>query len=369
VCGTFQDLAAPVIYSAAKEEYLSLIQSADSNIAGQLERERALFHLNHAEIGRILAQKLELPEVFVDAVAFHHNRDRLRELVESEVIADAVHSASLFPHFINTWHGDDVEALLAFLTEHSPVDKADGFVQDVQNDFAHLYGFFQDGGTPDTQLTELVEQITREAADNTTKLVSTVNEFMQQAASTGAQMNRFLKGGEDPEDKSMRDPLTGVLNREGFVEKAEELLAKATRYGIGFGVAYLGLDEFNENNARHGAEVKEAALTAIANELRQTTTEKGLVGRLGNDKFVVFLNECNETDATELLEAARSRIAARSMTRGKNSVQTTISAGIVYVRPTNRQYKLDVLLRAAEKFMHEARGDGGDQIKLRVIKM
>ena len=48
----------------------ALLEDATIDAKTRLERERALFALDHAAVGRMVAQKLELPDLFVDAVAF-----------------------------------------------------------------------------------------------------------------------------------------------------------------------------------------------------------------------------------------------------------------------------------------------------------
>jgi HD-like signal output (HDOD) protein len=97
-CGIFQDFAVPLTYSLAKEKVLGWLRDPALDAQARLQSERAVFRLDHAEIARMIAQKLELPEMFVDAVAFHHNATSLHEFVSKPVLADATYVASLFPH-------------------------------------------------------------------------------------------------------------------------------------------------------------------------------------------------------------------------------------------------------------------------------
>ena len=68
VVGLFQDFALPVMYATARDRFLRILQDSERNVLKQLQQERELFGMDHAEVGRILAQKLQLPDPFVDAI-------------------------------------------------------------------------------------------------------------------------------------------------------------------------------------------------------------------------------------------------------------------------------------------------------------
>src|SRR5688500_9508462 len=147
-CGLFQDFAIPVMFSAARDKQFPLLQNADIDCQSRLQKEREIYRLDHAEIGRIVAQKLELPDMFVDAVAFHHDPERLKQFSGSPVLADAVYLASLFPHLLNGWNRKDAEQIRTFLkskggTEHRM--DVDQFFEGVQEEFDQLYAYFESG--------------------------------------------------------------------------------------------------------------------------------------------------------------------------------------------------------------------------------
>jgi HD-like signal output (HDOD) protein len=188
--GLFQDFALTVMYSVAKEPYLAIIADVQASTRGQLNRERELFRFDHAEVGRILAQRMELPELYVDLIGFHHDYERLTELVEQQLLREAAYVAALMPHMMTGWSRSDADALAEFLKEHSPSTELEAFVNDVQQEFAKLYAFFHEGEGPQAHLAELLTQAAREAADNTTELVGKLNSLVRDAAMTGMQANK-----------------------------------------------------------------------------------------------------------------------------------------------------------------------------------
>ncbi len=187
VAGLFQDFALPVMHSVDKQ-YVILLRDTHTDVPGQLGAERQLFGTDHAEVGRALAQKLELPELFVDIVAFHHDYDRLTEFVEAAALREATHAAAFMPHLLSGWNPHDAYALAAFLRQHARGTELPQFLADVQAEFATLYGYFNDGQTPQAELTQLLSRAAQEVADQTTQLVQAVNETLQDAAARGVPL-------------------------------------------------------------------------------------------------------------------------------------------------------------------------------------
>jgi diguanylate cyclase (GGDEF)-like protein len=334
----------------------------------QLQKERGLFRMDHAEAGRIMAQKLALPDLFVDAIAFHHNLEKLNEFVENEGLADAVYVASLFPHPLSEWHRENVDALCVCLREHAESIDAKEYLAEVQREFYKVYSFFHKGAAPETQLTDLFESATREAANNTTELVGTVNELMRQAATAGMEMNDLLRQQDQLQEKTTRDPLTGVLNREGFNAEANELLAKAARYGIGFAVAYLDIDQFKTLNDTFSHEFGDFALKTMVAGVTEAMPQNQLLGRMGGDEFVVVLNDCTEERAKQILDHVLSNVGGKTVRKRNHATQIFVSAGLVYVCPTSRKQELDALVCAADKLMYQAKRAGGNQLQMQSIQ-
>jgi len=365
VAGLFQDFAVTVMYSTAREPLLAMLQDPDSCVREQLQKERELFRLDHAEVGRLLAQKLELPELFVDAIAFHHNYERLTELIEKEALRDATYAASLLPHILETWAREDVDALSEFIQQKAPATDLSTYLTSVQEEYSQLYSFFHEGEVPEAQLTALLEQTAREASDKTQELVGTVNELMQNVAAMGAEVDRRVK---TLEDDAARDNLTGLLNRGGITDPAKEMLAKAARYGSGFAVVYLDIDKFKQINDSLGHDIGDQVLKTVAAELTQSLPTDALIGRMGGDEFVALFNDCTERDATEIGRRIVSAVGNQSARKGDTVITLGASVGLLYVCPTNQPQDLDTAIKMADKLMYLAKRGGGSQVEVRTIR-
>lgn len=359
----FQDFAMAILYAVGREPMGVLLHDPQIGCRVLLQKERDLFRLDHAEMGRVVAQKLELPDLFVDAVAFHHSLDNLKEMLGKDTLAEAVHVASLFPHCLDAWNGQDAEELRQFLAAHAKGADPAALLEVIQREFNQIYGYFENGGKPRMNLAELLEAASREAADNTTRMVGTVHELLQQAASTGREMHQILKQSSDLEDAVNRDPLTGALNREGLNSRAGELLGKVSRYGVPMAVVYLDVDRFKTLNDTCGHACGDMALQQLASTIRGCVRQTDLLARLGGDEFLLLLSDCSEQDAAGVVERILSQMAGKTMTDGKgHSAAATLSAGFLWVPPKTRVASLDSLVSAADQLMYQAKRAGGNRV-------
>ena len=81
-----------------------------------------------------------------------------------------------------------------------------------------------------------------------------------------------------------RDPLTGLLTREGFERAAHHILLRPNVV-----VLFVDLDDFKDINDVFGHAAGDAALVHTARILTTWTGSRGTVGRLGGDEFVAAL--------------------------------------------------------------------------------
>ncbi|MFE2943411.1 GGDEF domain-containing protein [Streptomyces sp. NPDC059255] len=82
-----------------------------------------------------------------------------------------------------------------------------------------------------------------------------------------------------------RDPLTGLLGRDGYTAKARQITA---RYGDHALVVLVDLDHFKEvNDGPGGHAAGDRVLAVTATRLTAWAGSRGAVGRLGGDEFAV----------------------------------------------------------------------------------
>ena len=82
------------------------------------------------------------------------------------------------------------------------------------------------------------------------------------------------------------DQLTGLLNTEGFIQECEHILGNIKEDSLEYGVIIIDVYDFNKINKIYGVHTADRVLSEIGKRL---TTKSKVVGRLGDDEFVVFV--------------------------------------------------------------------------------
>lgn len=153
---------------------------------------------------------------------------------------------------------------------------------------------------------------------------------------------------------SQTDPLTQLLNRNGFEEGARRLLAAAP--GQRVGLLYLDLDRFKPVNDQHGHPTGDALLKAVALRLRHALRPADLVARLGGDEFAVLLPQLH--DAGDAATVAAKLLQAVSAPYHIGELELEIGVSVGYsVAPTGAT-ELETLVASADAHLYEAKRAG-----------
>jgi diguanylate cyclase (GGDEF)-like protein len=147
------------------------------------------------------------------------------------------------------------------------------------------------------------------------------------------------------------DPLTGLLNRRGFDERAEVEVAHARRDEAPLALATFDLDHFKQVNDRHGHEVGDRVLAQVGAVLVESAREIDVVARIGGEEFVVLLPGATVAGAVEFTERIRRAIADKD--DGLPSIQ--VSAGVA---ASSGPTEIGSLLQRADGALYAAKRAG-----------
>lgn len=193
----------------------------------------------------------------------------------------------------------------------------------------------------DTIWVDGTAEATRDASGAVTGYIGSVHDLSERKLAEEAL--RLL---------SLRDELTGVWNRRGLFELAEEHWRRAREDGSTILVMYGDVDAFKEINDTHGHAAGDQALIAVAGALQASCRNSDVVARIGGDEFIVMSSHDNESDATAGEVAMRARLqmhlAAASV---RHRFAVTMSVGTAHC--TGAEARFEVLLSQADKALYE----------------
>ncbi|MDP2848315.1 MAG: EAL domain-containing protein [Humidesulfovibrio sp.] len=171
------------------------------------------------------------------------------------------------------------------------------------------------------------------------------------------------KAEETLQERTFRDPLTGLANRALFMDRLEQSMERSRRrLNYLYAVLFLDLDRFKPINSSLGHAAGDKVLRAVAERIKGVARGLDTVARCGADEFALILEELKGPG--EALRVAR-RICdelARPMELHGNALHFTASIGVVlgpadYAQP-------EELLQDAGIAMEHARTLGGGKVKV-----
>lgn len=90
--------------------------------------------------------------------------------------------------------------------------------------------------------------------------------------------------------KALHDPLTGLANRDLFIDRLEQAIADSKRSRSVKAVMVIDLNDFKVINDTFGHAAGDQVLTTIARRLKSSLRATDTVARLGGDEFGILLS-------------------------------------------------------------------------------
>lgn len=105
---------------------------------------------------------------------------------------------------------------------------------------------------------------------------------------------------------AVTDQLTGILNRKGFYQNIEQMVAKikSGKMKSCFSVMFIDLDNFKTYNDTFGHDIGDLLLQSMAKIFENVCKDQGIVSRYGGDEFIMVLY----TDDRQILEGIAQQI-------------------------------------------------------------
>lgn len=153
--------------------------------------------------------------------------------------------------------------------------------------------------------------------------------------------------------EALIDPLTGVLNRRGFIDAAERELARAQRYGRPFALAYADVRGLKAVNDTQGHLAGDGLIRQATRLLEDSARADDVVGRLGGDEFGVLLVEQNQEGADAVASRIREALPPRRAELGLDILWDLTIGTAVFPEDGS---DVEELLRVADKRLYEQRG-------------
>lgn len=161
------------------------------------------------------------------------------------------------------------------------------------------------------------------------------------------------------EQRSTHDPLTGVLNRRGFLQFFGRVRARQQRSDVPLSLMAIDLDHFKAINDQFGHTQGDKVLVQVASTIMRSTRQCDYVARFGGEEFVVLMPD------TALGQAQQLALRIQSLLRDSHQPGVpacTVSIGIAEQQAACES--LDSLFSRADMALYRAKANGRNRAEV-----
>jgi diguanylate cyclase (GGDEF)-like protein len=159
---------------------------------------------------------------------------------------------------------------------------------------------------------------------------------------------------------AMVDGLTGLFVRRYFDARLEEEVQRARRYGAGFSIVMMDIDNFKELNDTHGHQAGDQVLRAVASIVRREMRAVDTAARYGGEEISFILPRTGVVEAHNVAERVRGQVAGFETEAG---LSVTASFGVASY-PESGASDADELLALADRALYRAKRAGKNRVEI-----
>jgi multidomain signaling protein FimX len=127
---------------------------------------------------------------------------------------------------------------------------------------------------------------------------------------------------------SSQDLVTGLYNRNHFLESLDGAVERAVNAGKSSSLAYIRIDRFASLQAEIGLGDSDRLLAELAQLLRAQFTEQAELARFSDDAFAVLMAEATPKQLEQPLTELLRKVEGHLFDVGGRTIQTSLSIGV-----------------------------------------
>jgi diguanylate cyclase (GGDEF)-like protein/PAS domain S-box-containing protein len=156
------------------------------------------------------------------------------------------------------------------------------------------------------------------------------------------------------------DTLTGLVNRQEFLQRLQRVVDTAAGGDSEHGLCYVDVDRFRSINDRCGHPAGDQLLVELAELLGEQIRRRDTLARVGGNAFAILMEHCSLPQIERVAESVKGSVGEYPFMHRDASISVTVTIGVVTIDAGSRS--VEGVLRAADRACYAAKSAGGDRI-------
>ena len=169
------------------------------------------------------------------------------------------------------------------------------------------------------------------------------------------------------ENLATTDPLTGIANRRGFLEKVEREIEMSApgRLNTSNALIMYDIDDFRKFNNTYGHAAGDRVLCEIVGVIKKQLRAYDILARYGGEEFLVFMPSSKEDSLYKIANRLCRAIESHEMCYNGTRIPVTASFGAVQMPPGS---SFEEAMLAVDEAMYKAKHNGKNQVAVGIIQ-
>jgi diguanylate cyclase (GGDEF)-like protein len=358
LCGALQDIALPLMFAADRAAAMELAGIVDLDEPHRASREIALYGADHANFGQAICTKLGLPELYIRATATHHKPDGPDLPQGFEKMKCALRLAAAVPH--GTCKLDDhaikrVTMSLLKAAEGATAAQLNTFTDHVTKSARQMLSLLAPAGINGNNMKTYLQDVSDQIARTMLAAIGNSNRTIEQLQEAQTELESRVRELDAQVIQSEYDPLTNVLARRGFFDRAQKMLALARKLQMGCAIGFVDINDFKSVNDAHGHHIGDQALVALAGKLRAMIRERGMIGRCGGDEFAFAMVVPTDSGLAAVESELRDTVSHFEIPGEGKAIKLSCSTGVVWLGVPDESQQIEDALKQADQQMYRTK--------------
>jgi len=194
---------------------------------------------------------------------------------------------------------------------------------------------------------------------------SMAESLHENISSLSSEIVKTQKVKAETEKISIRDELTGLLNRNYLYERLDEEFKIAKLKQRDISLILINPDNFGRIDEIYGKQTGDIIILETAKCITANCNSYEIIARTGNEEFAILISETSIEDIKSLTENIRSSVCEKEIVTPDGKFSITVCIGISYYKADsiNLIVNKNDIIESARSALMKAKGTGENRVE------